>query len=294
MNIPESIGTEIGIYNYPATSISDYVELLSNREVVSKTISDLQLDVDAEQFIKSLSISNEKDSNVVTISFKGQNVETIPEVLDSHISNFETYIELRLKEEAINKFIKTYNVDYQLNEQKYEQIQKTIQEYENLLSELEPVVSLRTALSSDVGLDAKFANSRGVSLQELSEGMLYEEVLNENYVTIEKKITDNKITATELSIKKENFESVLNELESEKALLESGEKSDFLSILITFVNKISPATEPLHSVSTGRGINVILGFVSSLILGIALALFKAYWKNEWRINFLLRKWSNKS
>jgi len=280
MNIPESIETEIGSYTYSSTVITDYSDMLRNMQVVESTILDAELDVNVEQFIGDLSLNNEKNSNVVTISFKGSDPEEISSILDIHIDNYEVFLQQKLKTDAIEKFIRSYNVAFKQNEYSYKEVQKRIEESEELLSEMAPVISLKTALSKNSDLAAEFANTRGVSIADLKGSMLQEEILNENYLTIEKLITDNKVTLTNLSIEKEKLEEILEELESEEAALESVEDTEFLSILSSFVQEVSPASTPINPIAPRKALNVAIGFVLSLMLGVFVAFFKAYWQND--------------
>lgn len=80
INIPESILTEMGTYKYPSTVIGDYSEMLVNRAVAEKTITDVDLKMNTEVFVKKLSISKEKESNVVKVSYKGENAEVISKI----------------------------------------------------------------------------------------------------------------------------------------------------------------------------------------------------------------------
>ncbi len=119
-----------------------------------------------------------------------------------------------------------------------------------------------------------------MSVADLKGSMLQEEILNTNYVKVENLITDNKIQATDLNVQKEKLEEMLKELEAEKALLESGEKTEFLSIIATIVQEISPATMPINPVAPRKALNVAIGFVLSFVLGVFVAFFKAYWNSE--------------
>ncbi len=147
INIPESILTEMGTYKYPSTVIGDYSEMLVNRAVAEKTITDVDLKMNTEVFVKKLSISKEKESNVVKVSYKGENAEVISKILDMHIANYKEFLQQRLREDAMDKFIKNYQINLKDNERSYKQTQKTIERSEKLLSEMEPVISLRTALA---------------------------------------------------------------------------------------------------------------------------------------------------
>ncbi len=182
----------------------------------------------------------------------------------------------------MDKFIKNYQINLKDNERSYKQNSKRqIERSEKIIKvKMEPVISLRTALASNSNLAAEFANSRGVSVADLKGSMLQEEILNTNYVKVENLITDNKIQATDLNVQKEKLEEMLKELEAEKALLESGEKTEFLSIIATIVQEISPATMPINPVAPRKALNVAIGFVLSFVLGVFVAFFKAYWNSE--------------
>lgn len=279
INIPKSIETEIGVYHYPTQNITDYSGLLKNIVVAEETIHQMNLNKNAESFSKSLTITQEKDSKVVEVLLKGGKPSEIAAVLDQHVENYKKFLLYKLKNDAIDKFIKSYHVEYEQNEQSYKDVQKRILESEKLLSEMEPVISLRTALSSNSDLAAEFANSRGVSVSDLSGSMLQEEIVNPNYSTIEKIITENKVTETNLSIKKERLDDILNQLEEERVKLDAGQETEFLSILSSFVQDVSPAIVPTHPIAPRKSLNVAIGFVLSLMLGVFVAFFKSYWES---------------
>lgn len=285
MNIPEAVATEVGTYQYPSSNEKDYFDLFTNEKIVNQTIKEYELESDYNGFAKRLNVSQDKDLSVIQVTYRGGNPEEIAKILDGHISNFRSYMQYSFKTDAIEKFLIQDKVTLTLKEKNMESVKAKLLEAEAQLKEQSPFITLQKALTSNPEVAAQYARERGISVSELSNHMLVEEIVNPLYTQAEKLVSDYKHNVSSLEIEMKQIQERVELLEdakgkfSEETMFEES-SDDFLSVLELPIKQLASANVPLSRVSPRRTLNVAIGIVLSGMIAVFVVFFKAYWKNN--------------
>lgn len=282
MNIPEAKTTESGVYRYPSTNAHDYFELIKNAEIVDETMSTYSIDGDRSQFVKELSIVQEKDLNTIKISYRGEKPEIIAKILDSHILNYQRYLSFHFREDAINQFLTEQKVLLSLNEEQLLTLKEQLISAKNQLDGLTPTIPLQKALTSSPEVAAQFARDNGLTVAELSNQLLISEIVNSNYTAIEKLVNNLETSISTLEIEIFSLQNRISVLQEEQLLLSESEvfeesKSEFLSVLSLPIKQVAPSIVPLNRVSPNRTLNVAIAIVVFGMIAIFVVIFRAYW-----------------
>jgi capsular polysaccharide biosynthesis protein len=285
MIIPKEVTTEVGAYRYPSDKTRDYFDLISNSKIVNHTIDEHELEMTQQGFVSALSISQDKESNVILVTFKGHNPDLIAKVLDDHVTNYKHYLSYQFREDAVNQFVVEKNVSLSVKEDLLAKLEDQLVNAKGKLSGLSPTIPLQKALTTNPEFAAKYARDNGLTVAELSNQLLVEEVVSTNYTEV-KNLVDN----LETSIGTLKFDIVavkeeLNLLESEKMILKNTEvfqepKSDFLKVLSLPIKQMAPANIPVNSISPRRQLNINIGVVLFSMLGVFIVFFREYWRSN--------------
>ncbi len=285
MSIPESTMTEMGNYKFPSNNPEDYFNLITQSEIIYKTVESNSLEINDTDFTRNLSISKQKDAKVISVTYKGNNPEEIASILNNHIDYYQHYLSFIFKEDAILQFITRDKVSLALKQNELSKLKGQLLKARNDLSELSSTIPLQKALTTNPEFAAKYARDNGLTVAELSNQLLVEEVLNSNYIAAEKLVTSLETSINTLEIEVRILNEQLEKLELEKKILEESNvfeepKSNFLSALSLPIKKMSPASVSNYRISPRLALNIAIAVAFSGIIGVLVVFFKAYWKNE--------------
>lgn len=285
MNIPEATSTEVGSYQYPSSNAHDYFELINNAKVVNKTLSTYSLESSKESFVNSLYISQEKDLNTVTVTYKGGNPEEIAKVLDGHILNYQRYLSYQFKEDAINKFLTEGKVSLSLKKEQLLKTKGQLSNAEDQLGKLLPTIPLQKALTTNPEIAAKYARDNGLTVAELSNQLLIEEIINSNYTAVERLVNTIEISIGTLELEITSIQKRLTILANEQLVLSESDvfeapQSEFLNILSLPIKQVASANVPFNRVSPKRSLNVAIAIVLSGMIAVFIVFFRAYWEKN--------------
>ncbi len=189
---------------------------------------------------------------------------------------------------AIDRFIMDYErrIDnYNIN---IESKERLLKERKTLLDEIKPIYTLQKSLFNDPETAAAYADKFDLDLNELSQSMLVEENAREIYFTMENKYFETKDELINLREALFNNKARLAELNTEKEMLMRKKNTDDEQTILNgridvFADKIlvaSPAVIPQNPVAPRKALNLAIGAVLGLMLGVFTAFFVNYWKNS--------------
>lgn len=292
MRIPESIQTKAGTYYYITTSYNDYLPLLKDNRVLDMTAESLGLDYKGSSLRNRISFeppsSRDESQKTIKLTVAGPDGEENALIANELINNYIEYLNIDFKEKAINQFIRDYSVKLDLLEKNIELTEKKLVESERLISEISPFITLQKALSSNPEVAAKYASDKGVNVKDLTDDMLYDEILNPNYSSMDSLILEYKKYISDSNIEKERYIELLSELSHEKKALDhyyetkdkSMFKDQYIEVFNTNIQVMSPAIASSKPVSPKIGLNIAISIVLGFMLGISIAFFKIYWDNN--------------
>jgi len=285
MNVKENVKTEYGSYNYPSINGEDYFELIRSESVIKNTIEDQELEMSWETFSKKISVSQEKESTMLKVIYKGSNPKEIATILDAHILNFINYLNYSLKEDATNKFLVQKNLEYELNVRALDSLNQKLKRAESDLSQLSPTIIMKKALTSDPVVAAKYADINHIEVADVSDQMIVEEIVNSNYYELERIISNykNEIISLEIAIAQNS--SQISELEHVTKQYNDGnfmyeDSEEWLKSMNIPAQQISPASTPNGKVSPDGFVNAVIGIVLMSFISMFILLFRAYWDNN--------------
>jgi len=291
MNIPESVQTKIGVYNYITSNTSDYISIIKDPRILEKTIDDLSLDASVSGLSNSIEVvSDAKDSEkkILSIKVTGSDPELITNIANVHMSNYISFLNNEFKYKAIDSFLKDYEVSSNLIERRINITNKRLEDSKKFLSEMNPVITLQNAISSNPEIAAKYAKDRGINVKDLTKDMLYAEVINPNYEDMDTLILEYKKVLSNSKIDLDELGSKISELKEEKSALDlynqTGDDSklreNYLDIFANKVQVISPAFLPENPIGPRKAMNTAIGLVLGLMIGVFSALLKSYWEKN--------------
>ncbi len=288
-DIQEQVITEFGEYKYLSTKANDYFDAFKNQIVIQKTMDDMKINKDIKKVVNDFSISladsKDKDMSLIKISYKGSDKNEIPKILDTHLNNYRSFLNYKIKEIAIDRFLLSHNTDLSVNEDSLKIKKIELEKAEELLKSIPRVMPLQKALTSDSEVSSKFANHEDIRVGDLANNMVMEEVLNNDYVSTASRITEIKaqIDTLEIAInhKKEQIEKLTKEKENlEKAGVFANYSSPSTGILKLSIKQLTSSSIPLNRIAPKRSMIVVIAFILSIMLGTFIVLFRNYWKNN--------------
>jgi capsular polysaccharide biosynthesis protein len=282
VNVPETVMTEFGAYDFVIDNSSEYYDLIKERAVLNETLETIDEQMTYEAFSSKFSISQMKDSNIAVVSYRGISPSENAMILKQHIDNYSDFIIATLKKDATNGFVALRETNNVLFEQELNDLEKHIIDLESELNNMTPVIRLKKSLLSDSDASIAWISNNG-NTNDLDGKFIIEEVINENYIEVEKLITQRKTQKNVLIQKIEKNRVELEILQKKQDdFIEAGSQtiasSEYLSALSTPIKVLSDATVPNNKIGPKRALNVIAMFIVSTIVVMLLVLFREYWQ----------------
>ncbi len=294
-DIPEEVKTEFGKYQFVSDQPNDYFNAFTNQQVIEKTMDDMKIAGDINRIIKKFKIDladgKDKERGLIKISYRGGDKNKIPKVLDAHVNNYSSFLNYRIKQMAIEKFLLTHNNSLSINENSLKFKKIELAKAEKLLESTAKVMPLHKVLkanskdANDSELSLEVENNKDSKAGNFTNNMFLDEVLIGDYVITVSRVTEIKEEINKLEIDIEKSKEQIKKLKQEKENLEkagifANYSSPSIEILNLSVNQLTSASIPLQRIAPKRAIIVAIAFVLSIILGIFIVLFRNYWKNN--------------
>lgn len=287
---PTPVETRYGIYSFPSENINDYIQYIYSNDVVDKVIKNQKLEMTRAGFREMIRINfdSKTQTNRFQVIVSHPNPAIAKAINDELLFNYTKSLRIAYKRNAVERFIKSYEVSIDTLQQSISQTEAILGETKKLMDSMAPIYTLQKALFSDPKAAAAYADTLNLDLSSLSEHVIIEEYANENYFVLQSQVIDYNVQLigyNESLLKQKNLYA---ELLSEKKALDSigsngGSESVLegkLDVFSTHISVISPAYVPERAVSPKKALNLAVGLLLGLMIGIFVALFKAYWKSN--------------
>ena len=288
ISIPETVDTKYGSYPFPSTNNMDYLSMIKSGRVLSRTINTLDLETTVERLAERITINNEEDSSLFSFLVAAQEPEKAQELVETLTGYFIEEVNVVYKAKAVDYFSRQYFVDYQSYEETEIRLQRDLENTQELIETIEPTITLRRLILNDPVYAASIAAERNMSLEDLSEEMMLEEVINPHYSSLQGEIISIRQQLDDLQLAKEHNERYLAELEAEKINLltyrNEGDQSVMTDGLLEVIQSRVLVNErgsmPENPVAPRKMLILAIAIVLGGMIGIFIAFFKAYWNNE--------------
>lgn len=284
--ISETATSKYGTFVFPSLHKEDYLNVITSEEVLTKVVNNLNLEMSTQALRQKIEISSQKDSSSFIINVKNGSSESASELLSEISSVYKDVINLKYKNMALDMFERDYFVQIRSIEELIINQEETIVGFKKQLESIEPIITLKKLVTSDPTLAAEIARNRGISIESLSDEMMIEEISNPNYEVLEESIFKAESALIESKSDLEQFTKLFNELSTEKASMQtSGNETgsvgnNSLEFMKSRISISSYVSAPDNPVAPRKSLILAISMVLGLIVGIFIALFKAYWHNN--------------
>jgi capsular polysaccharide biosynthesis protein len=288
ISIPESVNTKYGSYPYPSTNTMDYLSVIKSNRVLSQTIKALDLDTSIESLGDRITINNGEESSLFSFVVTAASPEEAQELVETLTTYFIEELNVVYKAKAIDYFSRQYFVEYQSYEETEIRLQRDLENTENLIETVEPTITLRRLILNDPVYAASVAAERNISLDDLSEETMLEEVINPQYESLQGKLISLKQQLDDLQLARERNERYLAELEAEEMKLltyrSEGDETvltdGLLEVIQSRILVNGRGSFPENPIAPRKMLILAIAIVLGGMIGVFIAFFKAYWNNE--------------
>lgn len=291
---PEPVQTRYGTYNFPSENINDYIEYLNSNAVIDRVIYKNGLElignngISNDSFRNKISISKEEESNRFSVAFEYKDSDRAYKINESLVKTYMNTIRIKYKLNAVEQFIYDYEVEIDNIENSIDREEKIMNETKELLDSITPIYTLQKLLFSDPEAAAAYANEFDLNISDISENIMTQEYVNDNYFSIESKYLDSKTSLISLRESLDRKRLFYEELIEEKELIEKLRNTENeekilngkMDVMRDNIIILSEAYSPINPISPNKLLNLAIGLVLGLMLGVFAGLFKAYWENS--------------
>ena len=286
--ISETATSKYGTFTFPSTLKEDYLNVIKSEEVLSKVKLKLDLQISTEQLRNKISINTIEDSSNFVISVKDNDPQFAKVILNELSEAYINSINMKYKHLAVDTFERDYFVQIRSISELINKKSAEIEGLQKQLSQILPVITLKKLVSSDPSLLVKIAEEKGLSVEDLSDDMMLEQIENPNYITLEQTLINAQTDLTSLQTSMEQNQKLLDELKEEKEAIEEYYSSgtvetldegslEFMKSRINMSSYLGGSDNP---VEPNKLLILLISGVLGVMLGVFVAFFKGYWKNN--------------
>lgn len=267
IKIPETVKTKYGDYNPITTNSQDLIPLIKETDIAKKTISDLNLETSPEGFINSVKYSTGKDSEMINISFNWGNGDIASNVLAKHIENYREYLNREFSISAINHFKDNISKNTSILEEELKKLEADLKFNRDSIASID---------KHDMVEYQKINNSK--------DGLIIAEVSNPTFTRLMDTILTQETRINQLRNQLSNNKVFLKELEIESENIISDESyivnEPTLKIMNNSIKTVKQAYSKTSPIKPNKKLNIAIAAVLGLMMGVFVAFFKSYWKNN--------------
>jgi uncharacterized protein involved in exopolysaccharide biosynthesis len=289
ISIPGSASTRYGSYSLPTTNKMDYLNMVKSNSVVTKTIEELGIENGtANGFADSITIETEEESTRFNFIITGSSPDEAVMKMETLVKNYLQETKVYFKNNALDTFISSINKSQDLLEENKEYTQMQLTQLQEDFAEMSPVITLQRLIANSPAYASEIAKDRGIRLEDITDEMMYEEVINPHYREIQGNIIDlqKSLQNIERAQKKneEHLRDLLAQRESLDEYFESGDiqKAD-LELIDVIGTSIQFAPNPSYNespVAPRKLLILAISLVLGGMIGVFAAFFKEYWQNS--------------
>lgn len=201
----------------------------------------------------NLNVTQEPNTNLINLTYTSNTATNAQKELQSIISITKNEMNNSVQD-TLQNLESTYKTE---SESLTKEIESIIQEYNSIIQKnnLPEILILQTILNSEIVLNVSEEQTKALS--NLS-GPLQNQLLQ---------------LQAQIQSKSEEYRSVLADYQSVKTGLESFKPDPFLRVIVEPTLSEGPA-------SPNKMLNLAIGLVVGLMIGIGLVFFREYWRNS--------------
>jgi capsular polysaccharide biosynthesis protein len=278
ISMPEMYMTKYGEYKLPITTNQQYINLIKNNDVLTKTIEDMGFNskkVTLERLKERISIgqaNTNTEHNSFNVTVSADNPEVSLKLAECLYANYIEFLDVMIGERAVNFYYNDLTTQINIAENLIETTKDILKKNEKLLSATPQIINQPEAIQ-------KIQSS-------VNDYIVIENIINPAYTSLENSILENKKIIIENESSIVEYTKKLEELTLEKAAIdkyyESGQVDNLKSNNIVQESIFMPSSPiiPNHKTSPSILKNVVIGGVLGGMLSVVLIFLKAYWKKE--------------
>jgi len=240
-----------------------------------------------ENLTKRITLSGSEDQHF-TIKATGGSPEEAYELLTVHLDSYREQMEMMLRRMAVDQFVHEKTTTVIAQEKSLAQIEEDLANTEMLMENKERVFHLENALISASDYALFYASIGEMDLSEIQGDKIITQTLNPTYLKLLDNMTELQIAYDQTTSRLNRTLSDLEALEQERAQLtqyasnrqqafeSTGNFEDFKNV-ITVINR--PEIK-VGKVAPRNALNLAIGGILGLMMGVFIAFFKYYWQNS--------------
>lgn len=281
ISMPEKYIARYGEYVLPIKTNDQYINLITSNDVLLNTIKDMGYSpekITIDNLKDRISIAKSETikvtgavQNSFEITVSADNAEESAKLAKTLYDNYIEFMDVMTKDRAISYYYNNFNVKIKSLEVQLSSCKQMLRKNEELLAATPQTINQKEAMQAIQG--------------SISEYVVLENIINENYTKIENDIILNKQNINTIEDTKRVYYDYLKELDKEKLAIakyfETGRatklESTVIGVVETSVYLPSPPAVPSHKTSPSNVMNVAIGAVIGLMIGVSTALVKEYW-----------------
>lgn len=266
----------------PITTNDQYINLITSNNVLSNTINDMgynagEVSLDGLRDRISVGKIDAKTSavqNSFEVTVSADNPEESLKLAQTLYDNYFEFLKVMMNESAVNYYYNAFSVRLKSLEVDLSSNKAILEKNEALLAQTPETINQKDAMKEVQG-----------NMNNASDYVVLENIINENYTRIEKDIIINKQTISTIESKINTYNNYIKELDAEKQAIakyyEAGKdarlESSIINVIETSIYLPSQPVAPTKKTSPSNAMNVAIGIVIGGMIGVMAALIKEYW-----------------
>lgn len=274
-----NVDTKYGLYTFPSQKIQDYIDSLTSDEILSSVIAELKLSLTSSALKDSIRIQYDSgsDQKYISVTTTSQSYDEAKTINNSLIKTYLRTLKTEYKTNAIKHFITTLNNEVTLNTFKQSKLQSEIEQKQEVLNSIQTVYSLQKGIFTDPKVALIVANQLNQDLSKLSDAVIVEQYLNQNYFKAEAELIDSKNTFIETQNTLEYTKDLLVELKTMSQSPITLQENDSLNVLEGSIYLLQEDNPSVVTISRNTVQTTLISAVLTSMISIFLILFKNYW-----------------
>jgi capsular polysaccharide biosynthesis protein len=285
---PTEIETRYGTYQFPMENTNDYMQYIYSGDVLDKVVQQDHIEIGKTQLMNNIAIQQEKDSSRFKITVSGDTPEQAYEINNQLIQQYMKSIRIFMKKNALDTFILSLDSELAVLTRKIEYQDNLIKDTRALMMSIQPIYTLQKLLFSDPETAALYADRFNLDLSQISENVMTQEFVNENYFLLEAKALEYETVLIEIKQSLAEKKALYSELLDERTQYEQNAHTENDGLILNgkldvmAKNVLISAYPEINesAVSPNKLLNLAIGAVLGIMLGVFIGLFKSYWKNS--------------
>lgn len=282
INMPEQYPTRFGDYTLPLTTNDQYINLITSNQVLTNTIRDMDGEgsLSLEGLRNRISIQKGSDAsnqNSFTVMVSAGSPEESLQLAQTLFDNYIGFVDMMTKDRAIEHYFDKFSTDQLVQENSLKTKQELLKKNEELLAVTPQTINQQEAM-----------NQIQDSLIDTVDFVVMENVINPNYVEIEKQIISLKQEIYTIEDTMRRNSEYLAQLEEERQVIaeyyqtgdDEGIEPSLNGVVRTNIYLPSQPVAPSGKSSPSTTRNVAIGLVIGLMIGFITAYVREFWLKQ--------------